>query len=61
MKKINIILAAAAVAFALASCDKALVETEMAQEPVHISEGIKLNITVGDFAATAIPASPPRR
>ena len=51
MKKINIILAAAAVAFALASCDKALVETEMAQEPVHISEGIKLNITVGDFGS----------
>ena len=47
MKKTSIIFAAAAAAFALAACDKALVEN--APETVQPSGDIKVNITVADF------------
>ena len=51
MKKTFAIFAAAVAAFALASCNKSLVEPEGTREETAktTSEVIKLNITVGDF------------
>ena len=50
MKKTLVIFAAAVAAFALSSCNKEVLEGSVnGQEQVKTSEGIKLNITVGDF------------
>ena len=56
MKKINIILAAAAAAFALAACDKAAVEEAQEQETIQSTENIKINITVADYDTTSKPS-----
>ena len=55
MKNINIILAAAAAAFALAACDKAAVE-EAQEESVQANDNIKINITVADYDTTSKPS-----
>ena len=59
MKKINLILAATAAAFALVSCDKAAIakSEEIQEETVQtFSDHIKINITVSDFSGTATKA-----
>ena len=57
MKKINIILAAAAAAFALAACDKAAVEEAQEQEEaIQSTDNIKINITVADYDTTSKPS-----